>query len=87
MENNKNEYIVKLEESMKELPIALQDAIVWVLNHFEFFKELCKNAEMTAEELAKYKEEAFKNRDDMMLAILCFAQVLQEAENKEKESL
>ncbi len=53
MENNKEEYLAKIEEAIKKLPEKAQAAICWIINHYDFVEEMCKNPEMTNEEIEK----------------------------------
>ncbi|WP_027630696.1 hypothetical protein [Ruminiclostridium cellobioparum] len=85
MENSKNEYLVKIEEAIKELPNKAQNAIYWIITHFEFVEEMCKNPEMTNEEIEEYKEEAKAKEDYIMLALLCAAQTYKENSNETTE--
>lgn len=82
IENNKEEYLAKIEEAIKRLPEKAQAAICWIINHYDFAEEMCKNPEMTNEEIEKFKEDAKAKEDYIMLALLCAAQTYQNNGNE-----
>lgn len=74
MEKNKDERLAKIEEAIKELPEKAQQAMYGLIAHWDFVIEMCKNPEMTNEEIEKYKEDARAKEDYIMLALLCATQ-------------
>ncbi len=66
MEKNINNSIAKMEEAIKSLPEKAQEAICWVIMHLDFVEKMCKNLEMTDEELKKHKEDAKEKGDYLM---------------------
>ena len=53
-----------------------------MLKNIKFFNEICKNPEMTMEEIETHKEIAIEKEDNVMLALLCMAQVYKETEQE-----
>lgn len=80
MEKNKDERSAKIEEAIKELPEKAQQAMYGIIAHWDLVVEMCKNPEMTNEEIEKYKEEARAKEDYTMLALLCAAQTFNDSD-------
>ena len=74
MEKDLNEKLVKIEKEIKELPKKAQWAIYWIVENFDFVIEVCKESNMTNEEIQKYKKYAREKEDYIMLALLCIAE-------------
>lgn len=70
MEYNKDELINKIITNMVELPIELQRAFIWVTEHFDFVEAMCRETNMTEEELKRCEEEANKKEDYLSLVLL-----------------
>lgn len=75
MEKNRNEELAKLEKELKELPEKMQRAICWVIENFDFAAEMCREPNLTDEEIETYKEIAREKEDYIMLALLCMAEI------------
>lgn len=70
MEYNKDELINKIITNMVELPIELQRAFIWVTEHFDFVEAMCRETNMTEEELKRCEKEANKKEDYLSLVLL-----------------
>lgn len=70
-----NEEAVRIENEVKKLPEKAQRAIYWVVENFNLVIEMCKESEMTEEEIEKYREIARKKEDYITLALLCVAKM------------
>ncbi len=82
MEDNRKEQIARIEKAVKELPQKAQRAIFWIIEHYDFVEEMCKNSKMTVEEIEKYKTNAEAKEDYIMLALLCAAQTYMHESNE-----
>lgn len=71
MEKNLKEKLIKIEKEMKELPTKAQCAVYWIIENFDFVIEICKESDMTDEEIEKYRENAKEKEDYIALALLC----------------
>jgi len=86
MEKNMEYSVTKIEKAIKELPEKAQGVISWVIMHFGFVEELCKNPDMTNEEIEKHKECARAKEDYLTLALLCAMQTYNNDETPEQET-
>lgn len=84
MEKDKNEQLAKLEKELNELPEKAQSAIYWMIKNFDSVIELCKNSEMTDEEIERYREKAIEKEDYLTLALLCTTEIYQ---NRDSEAM
>lgn len=83
-EKNMDDEMTQIVETIKELPEEAQRAVYWIITHFDFVKEICKNSEMTNEEIERYKEEAWEKEDYLLLALLAAAQAFNNDEISEQ---
>lgn len=74
---NKN-LISKIIKKMRELPPEEQSAMFFVIENFDLLKKMCEKSDMTDEEIQKWTEKAKAKDDNIMLALVTFAQVYKE---------
>lgn len=75
MEKDLNERLAKIEKEIEELPEKAQWAIHWIVKNFDFVDEMCKEADMTEEEIEKYKKDAIEKEDYIALSLLYIAKI------------
>ena len=75
MEKDLNEELVRGEKEMKEQPEKAQRVICWLVENFDFVIEMCKESDMTDEEIEKYKESARKKEEYITIVLLCIAEM------------
>ena len=63
---------------MRELPPEEQSAMFFVIENFDLLKKMCEKSDMTDEEIQKWTEKAKAKDDNIMLALVTFAQVYKE---------
>ena len=75
MEKNKDEKVKQLLNELKELPDDLQKAVTWAIRHWDLVECICKESEMTDEEIEACKTKARERKDYISLILACAAQV------------
>lgn len=84
MKDNRKKQIDEIMETIQQLPKEKQKAIYLIIQNIEFFEEICKNSEMTMEEIDEYKVVAIEKGDYVMLVLICMTQVYKEKDNETK---
>lgn len=72
-----------IKKELEGQPEELQGAFDWVVHHFAFVKEVCRDSGLTDEELEAYKRRAAATGDGTLFVFCCAAQVWKE----EKQAL
>ena len=72
---NKDDRIKVLLNELKELPDDLQKAVTWAIKHWDLVECICKESEMTDEEIEACKTKARERNDSILLILACAAQV------------
>ena len=75
MKNSEKKQLEKLQKEINKLPIKAQQTICWLIDNFDFVQEICKDSEMSDEEIKKQEEIAGKKQDYMALALLCAVKI------------
>ena len=75
MKKSEKKQLEKLQEEINKLPIRAQQTICCLIDNFDFVQEICKDSEMSDEEIKKQEEIAEKKKDYMALALLCAVKV------------
>jgi len=75
LKKSEKQHLEKLQEEINKLPIRAQQTICWLIDNFDFVQEICKDSEMSDEEIKKQEEIAGKKQDYMALALLCAVKV------------
>ena len=70
MEKDLDENRIKIEEELKKLPEKAQRAICWTIENLDFVVDMCRESEMTCEEIEMYKNEAIEKEDYVLFLIL-----------------
>ena len=70
MEKNLDENRAKVAEELKKLPEKAQRAICWAIENLDFVVDMCRESEMTCEEIEMYKNEAIEKEDYVLFVIL-----------------
>lgn len=83
-EQNRKDLLHKIEEALKDLPIELQEDLLWVIEHPNLVEYLCKNSEMTAQEIKQYKDHATANDDHLMFVLLCAVEIYYDIPSEEE---
>lgn len=92
MDKDLNERLVDvdIEKEIKVLPERAQRAIYRIIENLDFVVAMCKETEMTDEEIEKYRIIAREKEDYMLLALLCVAKMYKnsgfETTEQQKES-
>ena len=68
MEIDRKEALDRIEKEIKELPEKAQRAIYWVVKNYGLVTKICKEPEMTNEEIQACKETAREKDDYIALA-------------------
>ena len=81
MENREAQinYILK---SLERLSPKAQHGVIWIIDHFEFAEEMCRNSEFAPGELEESIQHAIDKKDHFLLALLSFCKILQEHDDK-----
>lgn len=74
MEKSQEDTVKNWLYAIQELPEESQKAILGILENFPFVLELCKNSDLTEEEIEQYMERAVQAKDYTLLALLCAVQ-------------
>ncbi|MCI8589173.1 MAG: hypothetical protein HFE77_00425 [Clostridiales bacterium] len=75
MEKNENEELIKLEKEIKNMPEGAQRAICWIIDNLDFVIDMCKDSDITDEELDKHKRIAWEKKDYMAFFLLCITKI------------
>ena len=70
MEKNLDENRAKVAEELKKLPEKAQRAICWAIENLDFVVDMCRESEITCEEIEMYKNEAIEKEDYVLFVIL-----------------
>ena len=70
MEKNLDENRAKVAEELKKLPEKAQRAICWAMENLDFVVDMCRESEMTPEEIEMHKVEAIEKEDYVLFLIL-----------------
>lgn len=74
MEKSQEDMIKNMLCTITELPEESQKGLLGILENFPFVLELCKNSDLTEEEIEQYMERAVQAKDYTLLALLCAVQ-------------
>jgi len=83
MEKSREEMAAELEAAIRELPEKAQGAICWIIRNYSLVEGMCKNSEMTNEEIEAYIEKAKAEDNELMLALLYLAQTYNNEKGRE----
>lgn len=83
---SKEELIRQMENEIKKLPEKAQNAIYWMMENFEIVMEMCKESDMTDEEIEKYRKIAKEKDDYIALVLLCAAVIYKNNVSKKKDN-
>lgn len=75
MKKDLDEELVRLEMKIKRLPVKAQQAIYWIVENFDFAVRICKDSDMTDEEVEKYRKIAREKEDHIVLTLLCVVEM------------
>ncbi len=75
MKKDLNEELVMLEMKIKKLSGKAQQAIYWIVENFDFAVRICKDSNMTDEEIEKYRKISREKEDHIVLALLCVVEM------------
>ena len=75
MDKNNDVPIQLLLEKIEKLSSGMQEAVAWAIAHWGLVEWLCKDQEMTDEEIERQKAAAIEKNDDLLLLLLCAVQV------------
>lgn len=82
---NKEATVGKIKKQMENLSEEARAAADYIINHYDFFEELCKNAGESERKLQTYQKEALANKDYLILALACFWQAMRKQRDEAKE--
>ncbi|MCQ5129304.1 hypothetical protein NE562_06490 [Butyricicoccus faecihominis] len=80
--DNREAQINHILQSLERLPPDAQQGMAWIINHFAFAEEMCRNSEFAPGELEASIQHAMDKKDFFLLALLCFCKILQEHDDK-----
>ena len=87
MEENRDyqsEQIAKLVETIKTLPVKLQEALFWAVENYEALQEMGRNSEMTLEEIQIAIENALAKEEYAMLLLLFITKSMKQSKENEE---
>ena len=70
MEKISEENRIKIEENLKKLPEKAQRAFCWAIENRDFVIEMCRESDMTYEEIEENKKKALEKEDYILFLIL-----------------
>ncbi|MCI8590674.1 MAG: hypothetical protein HFE77_08230 [Clostridiales bacterium] len=75
MEKNEYEELVRLEKEIEKLPERAQQAIYWIVDNIDFVIDMCKESEMTDEEIEKQMRITKEKEDYLSFFLLCITEM------------
>ncbi len=85
MENNYDECIQQIKESISKLPEKVQKAFVWMIVNYEEVEELCKGRPLLEETRRQLMEAARRNDDALLFVLLVAEKVINAQQNEPQE--
>lgn len=79
-----SERIAKMETSLKKLPVELQNAICWGIEHLGSLQEIGKQSKMTPEEIQAAMENALAKKEYATLILLYITGAMRKSEKNEE---
>ncbi|MCI6640074.1 MAG: hypothetical protein MSH10_04675 [Pygmaiobacter massiliensis] len=76
MKNGTTEGKQKLEQALQELPQAEQQALYWMVQHWDLVRKGCKGSRLSDEKIEQYKKAAKEKGDAIVFALLCAVQAV-----------
>lgn len=87
MEENRDyqlEQITKLAETIKILPVKLQEALFWAVENYEVLQEMGKQSELTLEEIQKFKADALAEKSYAEFLLLQITECVKKSKENEE---
>lgn len=82
MEKELHEKWIEIKEKIKSLPEKVQLAICWVIKNFDLATKLCKESNMTYEEIEECRKRAMEKEDYLLIALLHLAKAYKDKDMK-----
>ena len=76
-----NEKKLELIKAIMDLPEGKQRAMLWLIKHYQFAVEMCKEGALTQEQSMAFEKDAITRCDDYLLVLVLFERIV----NAEKD--
>lgn len=73
----------ELMDAIMTLPEGKKRAIIWLIKHYDFAVEICREEPLTEEQSMAFKKDAIAKNDDYLLVLVLFERII----NAEKDSM
>lgn len=84
MENELDEKWNRVKEELENLPEKARRAIYWVIKNWDFVIEICKESNMTYEEIETNKKKAKEKEDYVLFVLLHITEMYKNCANFDK---
>ena len=65
-----------LVDALMALPKGKQRAMIWLIKHYEFAVEMCKEGPLTEEQSMVFERDAIARNDDYLLVLVLFERIV-----------
>lgn len=72
----------QVEKAFESLPENIQQAVLWLIGHMDFARQMCKSKAFTEEEMRWMLNYAKEKSDNLLLVLLMYKQFFDEKANK-----